>query len=162
MQMQSRPSRAPVRNADASRTDSDRIVDAVRSLNHNIRVSARAVEKQLGISSAQLQILQELAERPAQSINALAENTFTHQSSVSMVVRRLLDSGLVKREHPTGDARRVSVSLTPLGRSLVRRAPVTAHSRLLAGLRSIPRAELRSIAACFETVANLAGQPDSK
>lgn len=64
-----------------------RVVDALRSIVQSLRISGRLVEQQVGISSAQLYILEELAERPAQSINELAERTFTHQSSVSMVVR---------------------------------------------------------------------------
>src|SRR6186997_3462849 len=97
----------------SSRVDVLRAVDAIRSLIQSLRVSGRAVERQSGISGAQLSILQQLAERPAQSVNELASNTHTHQSSVSMVVKRLVDNHLVRRTSSQGDARRVSLSLTP-------------------------------------------------
>jgi DNA-binding MarR family transcriptional regulator len=134
-------------------------VDAIRAIIQSIRISGRAVEQQLGISSAQLYILQELSERPAQSINDLAYNTFTHQSSVSMVVSRLVDSDLVRRSHSRGDARRVSISLTPAGRAIVRKAPYTAQTRLVDGLRTLSRHELRALGDYLETVAELASEP---
>lgn len=129
-----------------SRPEIVRVVDALRSIVQSLRISGRVAEQQVGISSAQLYILEELAERPAQSINELAERTFTHQSSVSMVVSRLADSHLVSRASAPGDARRLSISLTPAGRALLRRAPDTAQARLVEGLRALDRVQLRGLA----------------
>ncbi len=141
------------------RADVVRVVDAIRSIIQSLRISGRAVEQQLGISSAQLYVLQQLADRPAQSINDLAYNTFTHQSSVSMVVSRLVDGDLVRRTPARGDARRVSISLTPTGRAVVRRAPHTAQARLMDGLRVFSRSELRALGDYLETVADLVSEP---
>jgi len=129
-----------------------RVVDALRSIVQSLRISGRVAEQQVGISSAQLYILEELAERPAQSINELAERTFTHQSSVSMVVSRLAESRLVNRTSAPGDARRLSISLTAAGRALLRRAPDTAQARLIEGLRSLDRSELRGLADYLSTL----------
>ncbi|MEO7683156.1 MAG: hypothetical protein ABIU86_04405, partial [Gemmatimonadaceae bacterium] len=54
-----------------SRPEIVRVVDALRSIVQSLRISGRVAEQQVGISSAQLYILEELAERPAQSINEL-------------------------------------------------------------------------------------------
>jgi DNA-binding MarR family transcriptional regulator len=142
----------------APRADVVRVVDAIRSIIQTLRISGRAVEQELGISSAQLYVLQALAERSDQSINDLAYNTFTHQSSVSMVVSRLVDGELVRRTPSRGDARRVAISLTPSGRALVRKAPHTAQTRLIAGLQSFSRSELRQLGDYLEAVAELAGE----
>ena len=128
------------------------MIDALRSIVQSLRTSGRSAEQQTGISSAQLYILEELEARPAQSINALAERTFTHQSSVSMVVRRLVDSRLVSRSAAPGDARRLSISLTAAGRALLKKAPDTAQARLIAGLRSLDRAKLRGLADYLDTL----------
>lgn len=148
-------SHSSVRNGHEPRADVVKVVDAIRSIIQSLRISGRAVEQELGISSAQLYILQELAVRPAQSINDLAYNTFTHQSSVSMVVSRLVDKRLVRRLPSRGDARRVSISLTPAGRAVVRKAPYTAQTRLLEGLRTFSRNDLRALGRYLETVADL-------
>src|SRR6478736_1986575 len=91
----------------------DRSMNAVRSIVRAFRVNTRAIELKMGISLAQLFVLQQLTERPADSLNELAERTATHQSSVSVVVRRLVDRGLVTREAAASDRRRVQIALTP-------------------------------------------------
>jgi len=140
-----------------ARADMAKVVDAIRSIVQSLRISGRAAEHHFGISSAQLFILQELAEQPAQCINELAERTFTHQSSVSMVVSRLVESRLVTRTASPGDARRLSISLTPAGRALLRKAPDAAQTRLVEGLRSMSRAELHTLAGHLSTLTNVIG-----
>jgi DNA-binding MarR family transcriptional regulator len=141
-----------------ARADMGKVVDAIRSIVQSLRISGRAAEHQLGISSAQLYILQELAEQPAQSINELAERTFTHQSSVSMVVSRLVEGRLVTRTAARGDARRLSISLTPAGRALLRRAPDAAQTQLVEGLQSMSRGELHALARHLGTLTSVIGE----
>lgn len=141
-----------------ARADMGKVVDAIRSIVQSLRISGRAAEQQLGISSAQLYILQELSEQSAQSINELAERTFTHQSSVSMVVSRLVESHLVTRTAARGDARRLSISLTPAGRALLRKAPDAAQTRLVDGLRSLSRHELHTLAGHLSTLTSVIGE----
>src|SRR5690348_6031172 len=88
------------------------ILDALRRIVQALRVTARAAERQHGISGAQLFVLHQLRDGEACSINDLAERTFTHQSSVSTVVSRLVASGHVRRRAADADARRAEVSLT--------------------------------------------------
>ena len=73
-------------------------------------------------------MLQQLAAAPAKSVNELADRTYTHQSSVSVVVRRLVEQGLVARRRASDDGRRRELSLTAAGRRLVARAPMPAKS----------------------------------
>src|ERR671938_1731164 len=85
---------ARVRAARPSRRDlAVRSLDAIRRLVRGLRLAARASEREAGLSAAQLFVLQQLAESPAESINELAARTLTHQSSVSVVVRRLVERG---------------------------------------------------------------------
>src|SRR5205814_5128834 len=80
------------------RTDVTRAaMDSIRRVVQALRVSSRAAEQRVGLSGAQLFVLQRLAASPAMSINDLAEGTVTHQSSVSVVRRRLVERGLVRR-----------------------------------------------------------------
>jgi DNA-binding MarR family transcriptional regulator len=114
------------------------VMDGVRRLVRLLRVSARASERLVGISGAQLFLLQQLAEGGPCSINTLAERTLTHQSSVSVVVGKLIERGLVDRRPSPEDGRRVEVALTPAGRGLLRESPPMAQARLISGLRALP------------------------
>jgi DNA-binding MarR family transcriptional regulator len=122
------------------------VLDAIRRIVRLLRVSARSSEGRVGISGAQLFVLQQLAEEGPCSINALAERTFTHQSSVSVVVRRLIERGLVSRRPSPEDGRRVEVSLTPEGRELSRTAPPMAQVQLIAGLRQLEPTQRAALA----------------
>jgi DNA-binding MarR family transcriptional regulator len=122
--------------------DMTRVIDSIRSLVKALRDSGRDAEQKLGITSAQLYVLQALRERPA-SINELAFRTYTHQSSVSMVVARLVERRLVTRTPARRDARKLSISLTTAGRSLVKKAPDAAQTRLINALRAMPKHDLK-------------------
>lgn len=111
------------------------IMNAIRAIVRALRLNTRAIERQLGISLAQLWVLQILNEKPAESLNELALATATHQSSVSVVVRRLVDAALVTRATSAGDKRRIRIELTDAGRSLLERAPNTVQVELMSGLR---------------------------
>jgi DNA-binding MarR family transcriptional regulator len=129
-----------------ARADLTGVIDAIRSIIRTLRVSGRDAEQRLGISSAQLFILQALRDTPDLSINELADLTFTHQSSVSMVVARLVDAKLVTRKAAIRDARKVVVSLTPAGRVMLKRSPDAGQAKLIRALGAMPRAELSALA----------------
>ena len=130
------------------------VVDSIRSIVQSLRISGREAEQRLGVSSAQLYVLQELRDRPALSINELAERTYTHQSSVSMVVARLVENGLVRRSIVRGDARRLSISLTAAGRSVLRRAD-GSQTALITAMRSMSRNQLRALAGNLNQLTSI-------
>jgi DNA-binding MarR family transcriptional regulator len=126
-------------------------MNAVRSVVRALRLNTRSIEGKLGISLAQLFVLQQLAERPADSLNELAERTATHQSSVSVVVRRLVDRGFVTRVAATADRRRVQIALTPEGQSLLHGAPPTVQNDLMHGMSRMKPEQRGILAELLET-----------
>ncbi|WP_233261462.1 MarR family winged helix-turn-helix transcriptional regulator [Vitiosangium sp. GDMCC 1.1324] len=149
--------RARTAAAPAETEDVRTVMDAIRRIVRLLRVSARASEGLVGISGAQLFVLQQLAEAGACSINELAERTFTHQSSVSVVVSRLMERGFVSRRPSEVDARRAEVSLTSEGRELLRTAPPMAQARLISGLRKLEPAQRAALAEGLATLVRELG-----
>ncbi|HEY6463659.1 MAG TPA: MarR family transcriptional regulator [Polyangiaceae bacterium] len=121
------------------------VMDALRRIVRDLRLSARDAERGAGISGAQLFVLQSLAESPAGSLNDLADRTLTDQSSVSVVVKRLADRKLVARKASTQDARRIELSLTGAGRRLLARCPEPTQARLLHSLRRLSSPDLTKL-----------------
>jgi DNA-binding MarR family transcriptional regulator len=128
------------------------VLDGLRRVLRVLRVSSRQAEQLLGVSGAQLFVLQQLERAPAYSLNELADRTRTDQSSVSVVVSRLVDRGLVSRVSAEEDARRVTLRLTAAGRALVRRAPRAGQERLTGALAEMPRQELATLARVLATL----------
>jgi DNA-binding MarR family transcriptional regulator len=140
----------PGASAQSEGDDIIRAMDAVRAIVRALRINTRAIELKIGISLAQLFVLQQVAERPAESLNDLAERTATHQSSVSVVVRRLVDRGLVTRRSSSVDKRRVQIAVTPAGEAILKGAPRTIQVRLMTAMEKMPSAERRSLADLME------------
>jgi MarR family transcriptional regulator, lower aerobic nicotinate degradation pathway regulator len=137
-------------------------MDAIRRIIRVLRRSSRLAQSEVGIGGAQLFVLQQLATAPARSINELAERTYTHQSSVSVVVRRLVKQGLVERRPAPEDRRRRELTLTQAGKRLAARAPVPAQIRLINGLRGLPPSQLRTLGGLLNRVVHrmgAAGEP---
>lgn len=135
------------RGADRSRDDaSSRAMNALRRIVRVIREAARGAEKHAGISGAQVFVMHCLGASGPLTISELATATMTHQSSVSVVVQRLVERGLVSRGVSDDDRRRREVTLTAAGRKLLRRTPDAAQTRLIAGLSELPATARRQLA----------------
>lgn len=130
------------------------ILDAVRRIVRTLHESSRAAEMAVGVSGAQLFVLQTLAEAPGLSLNALAAKTHTHQSSVSTVVSRLAHRGLVLRAPAAADARQLELRLSAEGRRLVARAPDPAQARLVHAIERLPAARRGTLARSLLALTN--------
>jgi DNA-binding MarR family transcriptional regulator len=132
-------------------------MDAIRRLVHGLRVYSRATEKEFGLSLAQLFVLQRLGDAPSLSLNALAERTVTHQSSVSVVVSRLVNAGLVQRTRSPRDGRSRDIALTPKGRAVLRKAPPATQERMIEAITGLSASDRRRLAGLLEWVVGHSG-----
>src|SRR5262245_41415833 len=136
-----------------SRNGTQEVLDAVRRIVQSLRESSRRAERHVGASGAQLFVLQKLAESPSLSVNELAARTHTHQSSVSTVVARLVESGLVRRAPSGRDGRSVTLSLSARGRRVAEQAPDVPQERLIKAIEQLTEARRRQLAAALTEVA---------
>jgi DNA-binding MarR family transcriptional regulator len=137
--------------------DARRALDALRRLVGALRSSSRTAVRDVGVTGAQLFVLQQLGDRPRQSVSDLADATRTRQNSVSDVIARLVKRGLVTRDVADDDARRAVVSLTRAGQTLVKASPPTAQSALVAAFHSLSPTRRRVLAISLESWVESAG-----
>ena len=140
-------------------------MNAVRRIVQALRISSRASEKALGVSAAQLFVLQQLAERAARSdaapsIAHLAELTTTDPSSVSVVVSRLVSRGLAARRPSKQDGRRAEVEITPAGRALLQRSPPPIQGGMISALAEMAPARRRELCAGLSAIVASLGASD--
>jgi DNA-binding MarR family transcriptional regulator len=146
------------RNLGGAAADEAReVMDAIRRIVRALRVASRGAERRVGVSAAQLFVLHTLAEDGPLSINALAARTLTHQSSVSVVVQRLVDRGLVGRARSASDRRRLELSLTPHGRRILARSPGPAQDKLIGSIEAMAPRDRRQLAALLTQLVRAAG-----
>ena len=134
------------------------LMDCFRRIVHSLRSSHRAAAD-IDLTGAQLFVLTTLGAAAAPlGVKELAEATGTDQSTVSVVVGRLVDRGLVKRVRSAVDTRRVELSLTARGRTLQRKAPATtAQMRLAEALGRLSPSDADTLARILGAIIDLMG-----
>src|SRR3954469_12090924 len=109
----------PANAVAGASAEARRVLNALRHIVRSLRISSRNAEQRVGLSGAQLFVLQCLSRQSPCSVNELSARTATDQSSVSVVVSRLVASGHVKRSASKVDRRSVELSLTAAGAALL-------------------------------------------
>jgi DNA-binding MarR family transcriptional regulator len=134
------------------------VLDGIRRLVRSLRLSTERARREAGISGAQLFVLQALAESEGQSVSELAERTATDQSSVSVVVTRLLRRRLLTRRADPRDRRRHLLNLTARGRAVARRTPPAAQQDLVRAIEALPRADQAALAELLGRIVSGMGE----
>lgn len=96
------------------------VLDSVRRVVQRLRQFSATAES-LAPTPAQVLVLEALSDQTGLSVNELAERTCTDQSTVSVVAKRLVERGLLRRVRSREDGRRVELSLTRRGRDVLAR-----------------------------------------
>jgi DNA-binding MarR family transcriptional regulator len=135
-------------------TDTQRVLDSFRRIVQALRVASRAAEQQMGLSASQLFVLHKLSDGKATSLNELARRTLTHQSTVSVVVQRLVERNFVTRTRSEEDGRQIVLKLTADGRSALRKSPQATQEQLIDAINALPASKRKTLATMLTTVAD--------
>lgn len=143
-------------------TDLPMILNAFRTMVHALSTGSRNSEKRVGLTGAQLFVLEKLRDIEGMTVNELADATHTHQSTVSVVVSRLVNKGLVLRERSKLDRRVQMLSITERGAQKLRTAPETVQDKLVSALKTLPKKERTRLAKNLDAVVEKAGLTNLK
>jgi DNA-binding MarR family transcriptional regulator len=139
------------------------VLDAIRKIVRTARLTSKATEKNFGLSTAQIFVLQKLAESKVPlSINNLAKATFTHQSSVSVVVSKLVRRDLIDRIESKTDSRSVEVKISKQGEYLLNKSPQSIQERLMVGLAQLSDRQRSGLVKGLQTLVEKSGMDDEK
>lgn len=105
------------------------------------------IERQSGVTGAQLWALQELSEAPGLRVGELANRMALHQSTASNMIDRLETGGSIRKERTSADQRVVRLYLTEAGAALLARAPSPARGVLPEALRLLEQDDLAKLQA---------------
>lgn len=144
-------------NGTQYRQEVGEVMDCIRHIFKALRVASSQFEKTMGLSAAQIFVLKKLKTEPGLSINDLAERTVTHQSSVSVVVKKLEEQGFVRRETSPQDSRKVVVFLTPEGTEKLGGIPLTVQEEMIEALQKMPDSKTQELAKLMREFVGQAG-----
>lgn len=138
------------------------ILDSLRRLVRELRLSSRHAEARSGLTAAQLFVLERVAANQPVSINELAELTLTHQSSVSVVAQRLVERGFLEQRLAPQDRRRKELTITVQGRRALRRAPTSIQDRLIKAASTMGVQDQRDLAELLRALIDSIGLQGSE
>src|SRR5688572_6100047 len=106
---------AASRSGAAKTSDPLIILGKFRILIRAAQRHSAGIQKQCGVSGAQLWMLQELRDAPGLRVGELAARMAIHQTTTSNLLDSLEKGGYVLKSRDESDQRVINLSLTPKG-----------------------------------------------
>ena len=123
------------------------VLKQFRVLLRSIRRHYQWVEKQCGVSGAQLWALAEIDSSPGISVTDLAGRLAIHVSTASNLLKRLDTLELIVRTRVADNQRVVRVHVTEKGKDILKKAPRPFAGILQQALLELPPARLGALNA---------------
>lgn len=155
----SRRSRAAADAAPGPTDLADQIFEGLVRLAWGARQHDQALQRGFGVTAAQLSALRVLERFGEMPQSELSDRLFLRGSTVSGMVDRLEERGLISRRRSTADRRLVAVDLAPGGRKLLASIPrgQSKFGALRHLVRELPAEEARSFLSTIEKMVGLLG-----
>jgi DNA-binding MarR family transcriptional regulator len=135
------------------------IVMALRRISQAIDIWSRQLWQEYGLTSPQLATLREILEGQNVSPGTLANVLHLSQPTVTGILGRLEQRGLIRRERSTTDRRSITAIATPEGKLLADKAPPLLRDRFRRELVQLPEDEQNGILLVLERVARMMHAP---
>jgi len=132
-----------------------KILYLIRRLIHAGELYTKELNRKYQVSVPQLLCLLTLHENGSLPPSKIAKNMMVGSSTVTGIIDRLEQKGLVGRERNSPDRRMITISLTEIGKKLARKAPPPIQQEIIDGLKRLPKNEREKIIHGLEMLVNL-------
>jgi len=134
------------------------------ALAHGLESMSKRMQVTVGVTGPQRLALRLIGHYGQPSPGDLADTLHVHPSSLTGILRRLQETGLLHRERDPGDGRRAILTLSASGRALNARRSGTVEASVRRVLRRIPATKSRAAREVLSALAeefgvDLASQP---
>lgn len=131
----------------------NQIVAAIRRIMRAVSLHSRRLLEEHGLTGPQLATLQAVQDLGPIHPGALAKRVHLSSPTVTGILNRLEDRGVVVRSRAGPDRRKVEVQITDAGRKLLERTPSLLQDRFRAELSRLEEWELHSLLATLGRIA---------
>jgi MarR family transcriptional regulator, organic hydroperoxide resistance regulator len=133
---------------EATLPDSLQFMRLLWAVAHGLDRTSKMMSRRVGVTGPQRLVLRVVGLSPGISAGDLADLLHVHPSTLTGVLQRLVDQGLLSRIRHRSDRRRAVLHLTPKGRRVNAAARITveaAVSRVLVNTSDAERAACRHV-----------------
>jgi DNA-binding MarR family transcriptional regulator len=131
------------------------VLIALRRIIRATDFNAKALARETGLTTSQLLVLQLLENEATMTIGEIARHVNLSQATVTIIVDRLEERGLVARRRGKQDRRQVFAALTVLGKEIVGHAPKLLQTVFVENFGKLADWEQTYILSAVERVAHL-------
>jgi len=121
------------------------IIFQIRRLTQAKELYTKELNKKYQVSASQLNSLIALYEQGSLPPSQIARHIMVKSSTVTGIIDRLEQKGLVTRSRTSPDRRVITVELTESGRTLAENAPPPIQQKVVEGLERLPQGEMEKI-----------------
>jgi DNA-binding MarR family transcriptional regulator len=134
---------------------SDSALVAIRKIQRQIEIDTRKLAQSAGLTPSQLVVLHILAERGETAIGDIVKSTQLTNATITSLVDKMVERGLVSRRRCEQDRRRVWLTLLPPGRQALTNAPNPLQEKFEARFEALNDWEQAMLVAALERVVGL-------
>jgi len=131
------------------------IIYSIRRLMQAGELYTKELNKIYNISSAQLNCLLALYENGPLPPSQIAKLIMINSSTVTGIIDRLEQKGLVKRLRISADRRIITIELTKNGKVLAENAPPPIQRKIIEGLNKISKKDIKRVADTLTKLTNM-------
>ena len=151
--------RAAAREETGPDTTHDVLV-ALRRIIRAVDLQSKRIAKTSGLTTPQIMILQSIRDLGEVTTGRLSGAVSLSQATVTTILDRLEQRGLVERYRSDRDRRIVHTKLTVAGRKALKKAPPLLHEKFIKAFADLPPDKQTAMIATLEEVAALLGGGD--
>ena len=136
-------------------SDHDEILVALRRITRAIDLQSKRLVKAIGLTAPQLVVIDTLRKRGDLSPSAIARAVSLSQATITSILDRLTQAGLVERVKSDRGKRVVMARLTDTGRAAGENAPELLQAGFLRSFRKLQPWEQNMLIASLQRIAEL-------
>ncbi|MFH2059086.1 MAG: MarR family winged helix-turn-helix transcriptional regulator [Pseudomonadota bacterium] len=133
----------------------DDVLIAIRRINQSVDLHSRYLVRHFGLTGPQLIILQVIFKKKEISINEIAKTVSLGQPTVTGILERLENRGLIIRRRSNSDKRKVFISITATCQELMKKAPPPMQEHFINSFSSLQDWEQSMILASLQRIVSL-------
>jgi DNA-binding MarR family transcriptional regulator len=133
----------------------DAVLIALRKVIRATDLHSKYLAKNTGLTTAQLLILQSIQNMGEVSIGEISKKISLSQATVTSILDRLVDKGLVYRERSTEDKRKVHAYLTEDALALIKDAPAPLQEQFTKQFEALNDWEKSMMISSLQRIAQM-------
>ncbi len=133
------------------------VLVALRRVIRAADLDAKDLARQTGLTTSQLLVLELLEACGEMTVGGIAREVGLAQGTVTSLIDRLVERGLLNRRRANQDRRQVKVALSDPGRALLAAAPTPLQRRFLESFCRLQDWEQTAILSSLQRLAHLMG-----